>query len=96
MTASNDTTTEAAVAAVFGALERNWGWLLAFGIVSILLGTFGLYMTFGLTLATVLFFGALILAGGLLQLVQAFGCKGWKGIFRRMCSLPCCISRRGS
>ena len=33
-----------------------------------------------MTLATVVFFGALMLAAGLLQLVQAFGCKGWKGM----------------
>ena len=71
---------EAAVAAVFGTLKKNWGWLLALGIVSIVLGTIGLYMTFALTLASVLFFGALILAAGLLQLVQAFSCKGWKSV----------------
>lgn len=71
---------EAAVAAVFGALKKNWGWLLALGIASILLGTIGLYTTFALTLVTVLFFGALILAGGVLQLVQAFSCKGWKSV----------------
>jgi len=76
MSASDET----AVTAVFGTLKKNWGWLLALGIVSILLGTIGLYMTFALTLATVLFFGALILAGGLLQLIQAFSCKGWKGV----------------
>jgi uncharacterized membrane protein HdeD (DUF308 family) len=80
MTVNNDAANKAAVAAIFGALEKNWGWLLAFGIISILLGGIGLYMTFGLTMATVVFFGALILAAGLLQLVQAFGCKGWKGM----------------
>jgi len=80
MTLSDDATNRAAVVAVFGALEKNWGWLLAFGIISILLGGAGLYMTFGLTMATVVFFGALLLAAGLLQLVQAFGCKGWKGM----------------
>lgn len=76
MSASN----ESAVAVVFGMLKKNWGWLLALGIASIVLGTIGLYMTFALTLATVVFFGALILAGGLLQLIQAFSCKGWKGV----------------
>lgn len=76
MSASNET----AVNAVFGTLKKNWGWLLAVGILSILLGTIGLYMTFALTLATVVLFGALILAGGVLQLVQAFSCKGWKGV----------------
>ena len=72
--------TEAAVAAIFGTLKKNWGWLLALGIVMIVLGTIGLYLTFALTLATVLFFGALILAGGVLQLIHAFSCKGWKSV----------------
>lgn len=76
MSASNET----ALTTVFGTLKKNWGWLLALGIVSILLGTIGLYMTFGLTLATVLFFGALILVGGLLQLVHSFSATGWKSI----------------
>ena len=48
--------------------------------LSIVLGTVGLFMTFTLTLATVLFFGAMILAYGVLQLVHAFSCKGWKAI----------------
>jgi uncharacterized membrane protein HdeD (DUF308 family) len=38
MSASNETD----VAAVFGTLKKNWGWLLALGIVSIVLGTIGL------------------------------------------------------
>jgi uncharacterized membrane protein HdeD (DUF308 family) len=69
----------AAQAAVFGELKKNWGWLLAFGILSIVLGTIGLGMTFGLTLASVLFFGVLLIVGGAVQLVDAFKCKGWKG-----------------
>jgi uncharacterized membrane protein HdeD (DUF308 family) len=77
-------TNEAALAtlrdAAFGEVKRNWGWLLALGIVSIVLGTLGLYMTFGLTLASVLFFGVLILVLGVLQLVHAFTCKGWKSV----------------
>jgi uncharacterized membrane protein HdeD (DUF308 family) len=64
---------------LFGDLSRNWGWLLAFGILSILLGTIGLGMTFGLTLVSVVFFGALLIVGGTLQVVDAFKCLGWKG-----------------
>lgn len=75
---------EAATAAVtgilFGDLRRNWGWLLAFGVACLILGTLGLYMTFGLTLATVQVFGILILAGGVLQLLDAFTCQGWRGV----------------
>lgn len=64
--------------ALFGELKKNWRWLLAFGILSIALGTIGLGMTFGLTLASVLFFGALLIAGGVFQLFDALKCKGWK------------------
>jgi uncharacterized membrane protein HdeD (DUF308 family) len=66
--------------AVFGELKKNWGWLLALGIASIVLGTLGFYMTFALTLTSVLFFGVLLLVGGLFQLVQAFTCRGWKAV----------------
>jgi len=65
----------------FGELRKNWGWLLALGILFIILGTVGLGMTFGLTLASMLFFGILMLIGGGAQLFQAFQCKGWKSIF---------------
>jgi uncharacterized membrane protein HdeD (DUF308 family) len=66
--------------AAFGELQKNWGWLLAMGIISVVLGTIGLGMTFALTLASILFFGVLILVDGGLQFFQAFKCKGWKGV----------------
>jgi uncharacterized membrane protein HdeD (DUF308 family) len=66
--------------ALFGQLKENWGWLMALGIASIVLGTLGLGMSFGLTLASVMLFGALLLAGGVIQLVEAFKCRGWKSI----------------
>jgi len=76
------TNVEAALAAkqleMFGELKKNWGWLLAFGILSVILGTIGLGMTFGLTLASVLFFGVLLIVGGVFQVFDAFKCKGWK------------------
>ena len=61
-------------------LQRNWGWLLALGLCSIGLGTYGLYMTFALTLASVLFFGFLILAAGTVQFFHAFTCQGWRSV----------------
>ncbi|MCG6896987.1 MAG: HdeD family acid-resistance protein [Thiocapsa sp.] len=75
-----ETLTPSAPHPLFGELSRNWGWLLAFGVLSIILGTIGLGMTFGLTLASVLFFGVLLVVGGTFQLVEAFKCRGWKGI----------------
>ena len=68
----------AAQLAFFGDLKKNWGWLLALGIVSVLLGTIGLGMTFGLTLASVQLFGILLVGGGVFQFFDAFKCKGWK------------------
>lgn len=65
---------------VFGELEKNWGWLLLFGLASIVLGTIGLGMTFLLTEVSVVFFGALLLVGGVLQLLDAIKCRGWKSI----------------
>ncbi len=67
-------------AVVFGELEKHWGWLLLFGLVSIVLGTLGLGMTFMLTEFSVVFFGALLVAGGVLQLLDAIKCRGWKSI----------------
>lgn len=65
---------------IFGELEKNWGWLLLFGVVSILLGTLGLGMTFTLTEISVVFFGVLLVVGGVFQLLDAIKCRGWKSI----------------
>jgi uncharacterized membrane protein HdeD (DUF308 family) len=62
----------------FGDLEKNWGWLLAFGLFSIVLGTIGLGMTFVLTELAIVFFAALLIVGGVFQLLDALKCNGWK------------------
>ncbi len=51
-------------------LPKKWGWMLALGILLLLAGSLGLYMSVAVTIMTVLLFGALILAGGALSLVQ--------------------------
>jgi|SRR5690606_17650274 len=65
---------------VFGDLKQSWGWLLALGILFIVLGTVALGMSMAMTVMTVLFFGVLLLIGGILQLIDAFKCRGWKSI----------------
>ena len=65
-------------AAVFGELSQKWGWLLALGIIQVILGTVGLGMTFGLTLVTILIYGIFLLIGGGAQIAQVFTAKGWK------------------
>jgi uncharacterized membrane protein HdeD (DUF308 family) len=67
-------------AEVFGVAKKNWGWLLGLGILFIILGTVGLGMSVALTLVSVLFFGWLLIIGGVLQLVEAFKVTGWKSV----------------
>ncbi len=65
---------------MFGEVQANWGWLLALGIVFVILGFIGLGMTFAVTMASVLMYGVLLLIGAGAQFVDAAKCKGWKGI----------------
>jgi uncharacterized membrane protein HdeD (DUF308 family) len=65
--------------AVFGDVAKNWRWLLALGIAYVVLGTIGLGMEVALTIVSVIMFGALLLAGGVLELIHAFQAAGWKG-----------------
>jgi uncharacterized membrane protein HdeD (DUF308 family) len=75
------TTSQALVPApVLGELIHNWGWLLAQGILLVVLGTIGLGLTFWLTLATVFIFGVFLLIGGGVQIFQAFKCRGWQSV----------------
>ena len=66
---------------LFGELGRHWGWLLAVGILSVILGTIGLGMTWMLTLASVVYFGVLLIVIGVAQLLQTFKAAGWKSTF---------------
>lgn len=65
---------------VLGKVKENWGWILALGILFIILGIIGFGMVFTLTITTTIFFGGFVLAGGIFQLIHAFKCKGWKSI----------------
>ena len=78
MSANSEISLTDAQKAIFGELKENWGWLLAFGILSIILGTVGLGMTFALTEVSIIFFGVLLIVGGVFQLFDVFKCKGWK------------------
>lgn len=60
-------------------LTRNWGWLLALGILFVILGSIGLGMVVGLTLASVLFLGCILLIAGVSQIIDVFNSKEWHG-----------------
>lgn len=68
------------IQATFGNVGKNWGWLLALGILFIVLGTLALGLSMAVTVATVLFFGILLAISGVFQFVDAFKYRGWKSI----------------
>jgi uncharacterized membrane protein HdeD (DUF308 family) len=80
MSASAASSQATVPAPVLGDLIYNWGWLLAQGILLVVLGTIGLGLTIWLTLATVFIFGVFLVIGGGVQLFQTFKCKGWGSI----------------
>jgi len=65
---------------LFGASEKQWGWIMALGVLFVIFGTVGLGMLFTLTMASILFFGILLLIGGAAQSIQAFTFHGWRNI----------------
>ena len=56
---------------VFGDLGKNWGWLMALGILFVVLGVIALGMPVAMTLTTVVFFAVLLFAGGVFQIIDA-------------------------
>ena len=80
MTNNNASLSSMVPAPVLGDLAHNWGWLLAQGILLVVLGTIGLGMTIWLTLASVFIFGVFLLIGGGVQIFQTFKCRGWGSI----------------
>ena len=78
MSENNDVSSAASQDLVLGEVQKNWKWLLFLGIAFLILGIIGLGRAFTLTIASVYFFGFLILIGGAIQLFESFKCKGWK------------------
>jgi uncharacterized membrane protein HdeD (DUF308 family) len=62
-------------------LQRRWGWLLALGILMVILGTVAFIIIPAATLGTVLVLGWLLVVSGIFELVQAFRVRRWGGFF---------------
>jgi uncharacterized membrane protein HdeD (DUF308 family) len=60
---------------------HNWGWFLAFGIVLLLLGIAAIVRSFAATVASMVFFGWLLVFGGTVEFVHAFMVGNWAGFF---------------
>lgn len=63
------------------SMQRDWGWLFVLGLIFIILGCLGLSMEVGLTLVSMIFFGVLLILGGLSQLFDVFKSKEWEAAF---------------
>jgi len=69
---------------------HNWGWFLALGIVLLLLGIAAVARSVTATVASMVFFGWLLMFASLIEFVNAFMVGKWAGFFphmlRRFCS----------
>ncbi len=62
-------------------LRRCWLWFLILGIALMVVGAMAIGAAFIAGLAFVLTLGILLLAGGVVQIVNAFLARSWKGFF---------------
>jgi uncharacterized membrane protein HdeD (DUF308 family) len=63
------------------SLRHRWGWLLALGIIMVVLGTIALFIMPAATIGTVLVLGWLLVISGVIEAVHAFRVRKWGGIF---------------
>lgn len=63
-------------------LRRNWGWFVVMGVVLALLGLFAMGRACTMTIVSTAFFGWLMVAGGVLEVLHAtWKGRGWGGFF---------------
>lgn len=68
------------------ALSRNWGWLLALGILMLILGVLLIGAPMVATLAVQIFLGWILLIGGIAQGIHAFMVREWRGFMLELLS----------
>lgn len=68
------------------ALRKNWLWFVVLGVGLILLGLVALGSMMIATLATALAIGALLIIGGVAEVLGAFWTRGWSGFFLHLLS----------
>jgi uncharacterized membrane protein HdeD (DUF308 family) len=65
-------------------LIHHWGWFLAFGIVLLVLGIAAIIRSVTATVASMVFFGWLLVFGSIAEFVTAFMVGKWAGFFLHM------------
>jgi uncharacterized membrane protein HdeD (DUF308 family) len=68
------------------ALSRNWGWLLALGILMIILGVFAIAAPAVATIAVQFMLGWLLVISGIGEGIHAFMAQGWRGFLLELLS----------
>jgi uncharacterized membrane protein HdeD (DUF308 family) len=67
-------------------LRKSSLWLLVLGALLIVVGLVAMSSTFFATLATVVILGILLMIGGVVEIVDAFLGRGWRGFWMHMLS----------
>jgi uncharacterized membrane protein HdeD (DUF308 family) len=62
-------------------LHKSWVWFVILGIALMVIGFLAIGSAFISTLTTVWVFGILLMAGGIVQIVNAFLARSWSGFF---------------
>jgi uncharacterized membrane protein HdeD (DUF308 family) len=58
-------------------MARRWGWFVALGAALFILGILALGDVAAVTVASVIFIGAALMVGGVIQVIHAFANKAW-------------------
>jgi uncharacterized membrane protein HdeD (DUF308 family) len=65
-------------------LRKSWGLFLGLGMTEVVLGFAAItssLVAYFITFTVVVVFGALVLIGGIVRLMNAFAARGWRGFF---------------
>ena len=68
------------------ALRGDWLWFVLLGVALVVLGLVALGSVAIASLATAVAIGALMLVGGVAEVIGAFWCRGWSGFFLHLLS----------
>lgn len=81
MTSSSDFRRPANLGPGVEALRAKWGWIVALGIIYLLVGLLALYSVVTATIASVFFVGIMMLIAGVAEVINAFQVKSWGKFF---------------
>lgn len=62
-------------------IGKRWSWIVGLGALLVVLGMIAIGASMFVTLATMIFFGSLMLIGGVLQTLHAISMRGWSGFY---------------